>query len=1333
MRKLKLLMMALALIVGGSSAWAVNGVELTSTTTDCFLYNVGAGQYLSAGDWWGTHAVANSAGMDIDLTKVEDGVYTIGTRQAGRYLSGVWMDGASFNFNFTEIDAENHYYTLSYVSEDITYYLYYTGSTVDATATAPNSNNYYWQVVTRADFLSSLNGATSDSPKDATGAIYNAGFFCLDYATSKGANFPSTRSWQGTLLTDTWGYRANESGNVGSNYCVEQYGKTFDNYQELTGMPTGAYVVKNQGFYKGDNAGYLYANDQQIALTKITEGPDAPDGYTGNDLQKASYAFGIADLYHNTAPTVLVLDGNLRVGTKAATGTGTWYCFDNFTLSYLGMPSVANPVDFTSNPQNLTGLISNADFSTTAADKVVPSGWTMEGTYGNFRSSNGAVECWHGKDFNIHQTLSDLLNGVYEVSVQLVNGEGSNTGYLYANSSAITAKAVVSQSCAGSNWAAQKDAIAANANYGLVKTKVIVNDGNLTIGIAEPSAGNTWLVFDNFKLSYLGTSVEAYALVEAQEKSKATEVVTALADSQLKTALNSLLDGTTSTVEEAISKIVKIGRINNNSSALPEAARMSSGAYSISGVEYKTATSDQHDALNAAITTHSNTIVANAATATTATATLRTAVLSYLATAEPKNEGEYFDITCLMANPDFDDNTITGWTKESTLNPNTRIQCNEFFGSAAFDFYQSVTGLPSGSYTLGMKAFQRPGDYNDVYSDYAAGRNNATAKIYVNSTLSDVKNIMAEMSDTRIYTDPAGEGAFNSDKQPTGATGYIPNSMEGAAAWFSAGKYTTEVAALVEDGTLRLGFKDAAHSGNVWTLFDEFRLHYYGSSKMIYYKQYLPQLEAEITANYLNNGAYSVLKDGQTERAALISANSANAEELNTEDELKDAIDAITAARDNFVAAKIAYDNLLAATTAYEFTEGDAPFEMNSTQKTAFDGKVSDANTIYSTGTASKSAVESATEDIANAYVLNVPDAEKEYALVAATEEYTRNGKAIVATLGETSANNPTGYNFAANSGTIGTRLITFNKVSANDYNLSYTIDGNTVYLTYGSLNGSAADWNKQQIQGTTESSKKGTFRIVGTTTAGKFKIYNTEFDDYLDCQDGGSVYTDTGIENDYFTLQEVTGMTITEAATEAPAVRVANVTMERAFNKGWNAVCLPFATEAFDGAEIAEFTDETIDGDNVTLKFKKVNAFEANKPYLVYFPNAVAAGKTFNSVAVDPAEVKAEGEAFDFMGTFIVKNVDAGNWVVSGGALKKASATISLKPTRTYFAPKVAGGARIAGFAIDDDETTGIAVIENEGKMEIVNSAYNLNGQKMNGQLKKGVYIINGKKTVVK
>ncbi len=236
----------------------------------------------------------------------------------------------------------------------------------------------------------------------------------------------------------------------------------------------------------------------------------------------------------------------------------------------------------------------------------------------------------------------------------------------------------------------------------------------------------------------------------------------------------------------------------------------------------------------------------------------------------------------------------------------------------------------------------------------------------------------------------------------------------------------------------------------------------------------------------------------------------------------------------------------------------------------------------------------------------------------------------------------------------------------------------------------------------------------------------------------GNYIFSISSSHNIVFTDVELfkavaTEITIAEDAPEAPAISdYANVTLNRSFNAGWNAVCLPFATEAFDGAQIAEFTGETIDGDNVTLNFTKVDAFEANKPYLVYFPAAVAANKTFSGVAVAPAEVKKTGEAFDFMGTFIVKDVDAGNWVVSGGALKKASTTISLKPTRTYFAPKTAG-ARIAGFVIDDDETTGIAVIENEGKIEIVNSAYNLNGQKMNGQLKKGVYIINGKKTVVK
>lgn len=135
-------------------------------------------------------------------------------------------------------------------------------------------------------------------------------------------------------------------------------------------------------------------------------------------------------------------------------------------------------------------------------------GWTMTGTWGNQRY-NGAVEVWHSTNFDFSQTIDGLPDGQYTVTCQMANGEGSNTGFLYAasaNSAAETPKAVVSQSCVGSNFDAQRDRMASNANYGLLSVKTEVTGGLLTIGIKEPSNGTTWLVWDNFTLTYNGKS-----------------------------------------------------------------------------------------------------------------------------------------------------------------------------------------------------------------------------------------------------------------------------------------------------------------------------------------------------------------------------------------------------------------------------------------------------------------------------------------------------------------------------------------------------------------------------------------------------------------------------------------------------------------------------------------------------------------------------------------------------------------------------------------------------------------------------------------------------------
>ena len=211
--------------------------------------------------------------------------------------------------------------------------------------------------------------------------------------------------------------------------------------------------------------------------------------------------------------------------------------------------------------------------------------------------------------------------------------------------------------------------------------------------------------------------------------------------------------------------------------------------------------------------------------------------------------------------------------------------------------------------------------------------------------------------------------------------------------------------------------------------------------------------------------------------------------------------------------------------------------------------------------------------------------------------------------------------------------------------------------------------------------------------------------------------------------------ITIGDNTTAIPATSdYAHVTLNRQLNQGWNALCLPFDTPTFNDAEIAVFTGETTDGNNVTLNFKKADTFTANTPYLVYFPEAVESGKKFVGVNVQPAEVKTTGTAFDFCGTYVTKSIAAGDYVISGGKLSKASSAITLKGTRTYFTPHTTTQARqIVGFTIDGGEATGIAHVSADGEPVALEGVYNLNGQKVKGRLKKGIYVVNGKKAAVK
>ena len=161
-------------------------------------------------------------------------------------------------------------------------------------------------------------------------------------------------------------------------------------------------------------------------------------------------------------------------------------------VSVLGGSAAETPID-------ITPLLASPDF----AGNGWP-GWTVTGTWGNQRF-NGAAEVWHSTDFSMQQTLTGLPVGSYTVTCQMANGEGSNTGYLFATAGGETTKAVVKQSCAGSDFDTQRNKMASDATYGQLSVNVTVGDeGQLTLGIKEPTSGTTWLVWDNFTLTYQG-------------------------------------------------------------------------------------------------------------------------------------------------------------------------------------------------------------------------------------------------------------------------------------------------------------------------------------------------------------------------------------------------------------------------------------------------------------------------------------------------------------------------------------------------------------------------------------------------------------------------------------------------------------------------------------------------------------------------------------------------------------------------------------------------------------------------------------------------------------
>lgn len=222
--------------------------------------------------------------------------------------------------------------------------------------------------------------------------------------------------------------------------------------------------------------------------------------------------------------------------------------------------------------------------------------------------------------------------------------------------------------------------------------------------------------------------------------------------------------------------------------------------------------------------------------------------------------------------------------------------------------------------------------------------------------------------------------------------------------------------------------------------------------------------------------------------------------------------------------------------------------------------------------------------------------------------------------------------------------------------------------------------------------------------------------------------YYTSNAEEFIFTLKAAT--TLNESSDYTPVAGPANVTLTRSITANkWSTIVLPFAVANVEsvfgtGTQVAQLNN--VNGN--TLSFQSVTSMNANEPYMIKTAANFATANISGVSIVEGTPAKTVS-GVTFQGVYAAGNIPAGAYFVSGNQLYRASdATNTIKPFHAYFT--TSNNAPELNFVIDGG-TTGISTMHNSQSI-MHNEYYNLAGQRVS-QPTKGLYIVNGKKMIVK
>ncbi len=484
------------------------------------------------------------------------------------------------------------------------------------------------------------------------------------------------------------------------------------------------------------------------------------------EIEKSSKLYAELETLNGTIQEFLALDpagdefdafmelyNDCGTGESAEDLTSTWSLNNEELTQYMADLKVKleNAQNASIKPgDDITRKIVNPSFDTGTSE-----GWT-----GNVTVSKDYKNCEaYEKTFDLYQDITNIPDGVYELSVLAFQRVGTNevasaahdngteniTAFIYANDLETPFTSPYTYGMkepSGGNPADYKynlngeyvyipnsmqgmaAAIAENPKAYTVTVPMLVEGGTLRIGVrakTRPSNTHDWAIWDNFRLKYIGSKGDALGAVTTPLIAKAAGLLDSKMNADVRTQLEA--------AKTALETEATVPGIHTLSAAI-EAANTSIEAYKPlqTAIENAQTRYDENEAssttsdvakglYNAAKTTAEN--IYNNGTAAdaeipAAIKALNEGVTKYVINdiIADASEAKPADITKVIANSDFATMSSTGWdVKDGTMGfqANNSVEAGEFF-NCTFNLQQTLVGLPAGMYRLTTQAFYRNGN-----------------------------------------------------------------------------------------------------------------------------------------------------------------------------------------------------------------------------------------------------------------------------------------------------------------------------------------------------------------------------------------------------------------------------------------------------------------------------------------------------------------------------------------------------------------------------------------------------------------------------------------------